>query len=628
MTKRRGSRHVLAIFAVVSLVLLASISLPVRRVGLIMEARGDPAGWNNDTRLSFYGRAQYPAIAVSGDIVHTAWRNMSSTTDHFDLTYRRSLDGGITWEPEQNLTCYTDGTHLAEEPTIAVNGSNVYVVFTDDRTGPMEIFFMNSSDNGVTWSQERNLSKLDLQDSYHSDIAVWGNNVYVVWEDARGQRDEVYFRKSDDGGQTWGQEMNLTTDDDRDSGNPTIAVWENNVHVAFTDYRDLRWEVYYKKSTNAAQDWVYEKPLSKIDGWNSGTSSVGKCIAVNGSVVHVVWRDNNATSGEEVMYRRSLDNGENWQSERMMSDDDGYEAWGQIVAVEGERVQVVWGDVRDQNPYSSAQEVYVNTSLNGGLDWSGSVRLTYAPNASGGPAVAIGNGTTHIVWADNRTGDVYNFEIYYKRTLDSGTPQPFNASIPFQRGWNFITMPLNITDWTASDLCREIEANTTLYVLCMTTMYQGTFSDYLYRDGATWHRLDGTDGYMNFSGVNDFLIKPGIGYFVFVNSSDTSDTVWELSGEKFTAPVPVSFGYGWSFISVPYHTLITVNASDMMGQINAQNGAGTCVKVSNWTTSDTWESWDGSMGLDFALDDADHPTDANGKGWAVLCNNTGTWTPL
>jgi len=626
MTKRRGSRHVLAIFAVVSLVLLASVSFPVRRVGLVMEAGAEPAGWSNDTRLSFYGKADYPAIAVNGNIVHTAWRNSSSTTDHFDLTYRRSLDGGETWEPEKNLTCYTDGTHLAEEPRIAVNGSDVYVVFTDDRSGMREIYFMNSSDNGVTWSQERNISKLDLMYSANPDIAVWGDNIYVVWEDNRGQRAEVYFRKSDDMGATWSQEMNLTADDDRSSVSPAITVWENNVHVAFTDYRDLRWELYYKKSLDGGNNWVYEKVLSKVDGWNSGGHAGN--IAVSGSNVHIVWMDNNNTSAQEILYSRSLDNGDTWEPERMVSEDDGYEGGGQALAVEGNRVQVVWGDERDQYPYTNAQEIYVNTSLNGGLDWSGSVRLTNAPNSSGGPAVAIGNGTTHIVWADNRTGDVYNFEIYYKRTLSSGQPQEFNASIPLQCGWNFITMPLNITDWRASDLCREIEANTTLYVLCMTTMYQGMFSDYLYRDGATWHRLDGTDGYMNFSGVNNFLIKPGVGYFVFVNSTNTSDTLWELSGEKFTAPAPVSFGYGWSFIGVPYHTLLTLNASDMMEQINAQNGASSCVKVSNWTTSDTWESWDGSMGLDFALDDAPHPRDANGRGWAALCNNTGTWTPL
>jgi len=35
-------------------------------------------------------------------------------------------------------------------------------------------------------------------------------------------------------------------------------------------------------------------------------------------------------------------------------------------------------------------------------------------------------------------------------------------------------------------------------------------------------------------------------------------------------------------------------------------------------------AWDGAIGENFVLDDAEHPDDVNGRAWAVLCNNTGT----
>jgi len=626
MRKKRGTTHKLAVFVLVTASVLASFSLP-QQSGWVGIAGADLPGWSNDTRLSFTGGAEYPTIAASGNIVHTAWRNMSSTTDHFDLTYCRSLDGGITWEPEKNLTCYTAGTHLAEEPRIAVNGSDVFVVFTDDRSGMREIYFMNSSNNGVTWSQERNLSNLDLMYSAHPDIAVWNDNIYVVWEDDRGQRAEVWFRNSSDGGATWGQEMNLTADDDRSSTSPSIDIWEDNVHVAFNDYRNLRWEVYYKKSLDGGEGWIYEKPLSKIDGWNSGITAGRNCIAVNGSTLHIVWRDANSTSTQEVFYRVSQDNGENWEPERFLSTDDGYWSAAPNIAAKNDRVQVTWTDLRDQYPYSNAGEIYGNCSVDSGQSWGGETRLTIAPNSSIQSTVFIVDGITHLVWSDNRTGDVYDKEIYYKRAPDFPT-QTYDAVVPLKLGWNLLTVPLNITDWTASNLCQEIETNTSLYVLVVCKLNQGTYSSYLYRDGATWHRLDGTDGYMDFSGVNDFSIQPGMGYLVFLDGTDMNDTIWELSGEKFTDPVTASFGSGWNFMGAPYHTTLTVNASDMMDQIDTQNGADICLKVSNWTTSDTWESWDGTIGEDFILDDADHPMDANGRAWAVLCNNTGTWTPL
>ena len=181
--------------------------------------------------------------------------------------------------------------------------------------------------------------------------------------------------------------------------------------------------------------------------------------------------------------------------------------------------------------------------------------------------------------------------------------------------------------WTASDLCQSIEDTTSFYALSVSYLAGGTWQNYLYRDGTgPYHPLDGTDGYPNLAGVNDFAVVAGQGYMVYLAGSSTDDT-WDVSGGQFAGPQTISFQNGWNFVAAPYHTAATASANDIMAQINAQNGAGTCVKVANWTTSDTWETWDGSIGVDFSLDDAAHPMDANSMAWAILCNQAGTWTP-
>jgi len=222
---------------------------------------------------------------------------------------------------------------------------------------------------------------------------------------------------------------------------------------------------------------------------------------------------------------------------------------------------------------------------------------------------------------------------YYPWTTPNGwenyTPanESFNATKPLKAGWNLISLPLDITTWQAYDLCAQIELRTTLEVLTITRMKNGMFDDYLYRDGSSHHRLDGTDGYMDFTSINDFLLKPGLGYFVYT-AGGTIDDVWEVFGDVYVSSPIVNFKTGWNFVSTPYHTLSTHSADDVLAQINAQNGAGACTKVCNWTSGDTWESWDGTVGVDFLLDDADHPMDKNGKAWAIYVTKEGGWTPL
>jgi hypothetical protein len=48
-------------------------------------------------------------------------------------------------------------------------------------------------------------------------IAILGQNVYVVWEDSTLGNKEIYFRASNDGGQTFGETQNLSNNNKRSS---------------------------------------------------------------------------------------------------------------------------------------------------------------------------------------------------------------------------------------------------------------------------------------------------------------------------------------------------------------------------------------------------------------------------
>src|SRR5918997_3577242 len=83
-----------------------------------------------------------------------------------------------------------------------------------------------------------------------------GNNVYVVWWTNRSGNWEVMFRASNDGGQTFGDRINLSNSSDAESQTAEIlAVGESNVFVSWWETNPMNGtsESVMRVSTDAGQ---------------------------------------------------------------------------------------------------------------------------------------------------------------------------------------------------------------------------------------------------------------------------------------------------------------------------------------------------------------------------------------
>ena len=191
----------------------------------------------------------------------------------------------------------------------AINPDNpVHVVWDDDTSGNFDIFYKR---DGADFDPTTiNLSN-NIGLGVGAQIATQGNTLYVVWQDNELGDNEIFFKRSTDGGATFGPTINLS-DNVGESMLPSVAVSGNNVHVVWMDDSDSGInDIFYRRSTDGGANFV--EPAKNISD-NVGDSD-SPAIAVSASTVHVVWQDN-TPGNNDILYRRSTNNGSCFSSNK------------------------------------------------------------------------------------------------------------------------------------------------------------------------------------------------------------------------------------------------------------------------------------------------------------------------
>jgi len=287
--------------------------------------------WQTDTRLTnSIGWSEYPSIAVSGSNVHIVWMDDRDESFHPEIYYKKSTDNGISWSIDDKLTSNPSEPGI---PSLAVSGNNIHIVWHDLRDGNWEIYYKRSTDNGITWQPDVRLTN-DASISERASIATWNNSIYVVWQDERDNDKEIYFKISTDNGANWSGDVRLTNSLG-ESETPTLAVEETNINVVWSDSRNGigNGEVYYKKSTDAGLNWSEDIRIT-----NTPSASGRPSIAVSSNFVHISWNE-----VWEIYYLLSTDYGSTWETETRITNNSS-DSENSFVVVSDSAVHLIWQD--------------------------------------------------------------------------------------------------------------------------------------------------------------------------------------------------------------------------------------------------------------------------------------------
>jgi hypothetical protein len=261
------------------------------------------SGWSSDLSIA----------ADSSDNIHVAWGNNISGS--FEIYYKKSTDGGSTWKKTQRLTWAPLAT---SSPEIAVDSSaNIHLVYYSTRLSPMqsEIYYRKSTNEGQTWTGIKRLT-WSSGHSFQPKIAIdASDNMHVVLRDDTSGDMQIYYKRSTNGGITWGAQKRLSWTTHLESLDPVIATYSNNsIYVAWIQHLIGDWDIFFKKSTNGGGSWAANRRIT----WTPGTSISPGMATDSDNKIHVAWID--STSGEyELYYNKSTNGGTTWMKGRRLT---------------------------------------------------------------------------------------------------------------------------------------------------------------------------------------------------------------------------------------------------------------------------------------------------------------------
>ena len=186
----------------------------------------------------------YPSISQSADstIYLSYSRDISTNYSYADLVFRKSTDDGMTWSNEKILS----GNHVNQNmgSIIPGNGDKLLAVYSRVLNNSWGIVKRNSTDGGESWGAENIILDSPINDDNTRVIRINNDTLYLVYLTwgKNGYYEDFYYLVSEDNGTTWSSPARFTNYAGYDGYITNLSLYNNKPFIAFTS---SRWQQIY-----------------------------------------------------------------------------------------------------------------------------------------------------------------------------------------------------------------------------------------------------------------------------------------------------------------------------------------------------------------------------------------------
>jgi hypothetical protein len=284
---------------------------------------------------------------VSSAEVPVLVRNPSPAGDSNSLNF--TINDNHTFTDPVNITNHSQG-YIADFDLAADHTGNIYVSYLSDHKdgSSYEMFLRRSADNGTTWNQAIEIPGTSNAFLFHDMALDTTGNIYVVWK-SYGYRDQIYFSRSNDNGNTWMNAVQVYDSQSFSTRDTCITVNQaGNLYVVYEEYLGDFDTISLKftGSTDNGLNWSPPTEINNedIDNKRYPDNLIPFITADNDGNIYTFWYDVNISPLVLAVYFRRLDStGGTWsQPEKIISSENlvSYQ-----IAVENDgNINLLWSE--------------------------------------------------------------------------------------------------------------------------------------------------------------------------------------------------------------------------------------------------------------------------------------------
>lgn len=183
------------------------------------------ASFGNKIQVNQDGDPRWPQLAVSKNEIFVMWVQ-SFPSGGNKLLLSKSTDHGDTFSAPLNLGGFTSGTFDFSQMGILENG-DIFAIWTgeyDPSYSHSGLFFRKSTDGGTTFGDIYDLNVLGNTAILNPKVVSVQNHIYVVGDSGSPGINDIIFRASSDSGETFMGPINLNSDDPVHNSSPSKLV--------------------------------------------------------------------------------------------------------------------------------------------------------------------------------------------------------------------------------------------------------------------------------------------------------------------------------------------------------------------------------------------------------------------
>jgi hypothetical protein len=412
-----------------------------------------------------------PEFSVSDNSIYAAWIS-NLNPQNSDVMFKKI---------DKNTKLFTSILDISNTSGISNiiklrnSQDNVYITWEDKQPDKWELFFTKSENNGNKFDNVTNLSNTTGNVHLH-DLSSVAKNVFVLWaanENVSSTNKDIFFRKSQDEGDSFSDTLNLSNDRD-DSLDPQMVINQNGsiIYVAWTEcdtkHDDPICTISFTRSLDGGNIFTTPKivsneilPLEDYEDYSSFNGTVVNAssnvifpdVLVNvtvqerinsinptvfttldGKRVYVLWEQSMFAKGDsEIFLTVSNDYGNSFNSTINISNTTGTSrlAHGQLL---GEDIYVTWSDTLNN---SKTFDVMLRKIDSKNLA-ENVINLSNNSGNSVSPYLLVSNNKIYVTWSDDTNngsvllwiGDTSG-SLVIKKAVDNGQAQVYSNPLIF-----------------------------------------------------------------------------------------------------------------------------------------------------------------------------------------------------